>query len=341
MIWPFDFLVLLMIVICAFAAISLKGLLSAGIILSAYSFLMALLWTEMGAVDVAFTEAAVGAGVSTVFIIAVIFHTRRRLKPRQSGRILFKLIGLSASVALGALLLDASNDFPAWADPAAPAGGHVATYYVNNTLSDTGAPNVVTSVLADYRGFDTLFETTVIFAAGMVVIAVLRRPGRRKNPRRKTRDGKLVEAHTSLIIQRVARIMIPFMQLYGLYVVAHGHHSPGGGFQGGVIIGSSFILVGLSYNVQTVVKRMNEKLNILLANAGVLVFAGIGTLCILLGGNFLDYSVLSRILPATSPVMARYHGMLGVEIGVAIAVMAIMVTIYVNAASKGYQDQGL
>lgn len=78
MIWQFDLVVLTLVVICAIAAITVKDLLNAAVILGAYSFLMCLLWTEMGAVDVAFTEAAVGAGVSTVFFIAAIFRTTRR-----------------------------------------------------------------------------------------------------------------------------------------------------------------------------------------------------------------------------------------------------------------------
>ncbi len=80
MIWPLDLLILTLIVICAVAAITVKDLLSAAIIFGAYSFLMCLLWTQMGAVDVAFTEAAVGAGVSAVFFIATVFRTTRRTK---------------------------------------------------------------------------------------------------------------------------------------------------------------------------------------------------------------------------------------------------------------------
>ena len=80
MIWQIDLSVLSLIVICGFATIMVKDLLSAAIIFGAYSFLMCLLWTEMGAVDVAFTEAAVGAGISTVFFIGAIFHTSRRTK---------------------------------------------------------------------------------------------------------------------------------------------------------------------------------------------------------------------------------------------------------------------
>ena len=80
MIWQFDLIILVLIVICAIAAITIKDLLSAGVILGAYSFLMCLLWTDMGAVDVGFTEASVGAGVSTVFFIVAVYKTTRRTK---------------------------------------------------------------------------------------------------------------------------------------------------------------------------------------------------------------------------------------------------------------------
>ena len=80
MIWQLDLILLLLVLIAGIAALSVKDLLSSAIILGAYSFLMCLLWTEMGAVDVAFTEATVGAGVSTVFFVAAIYHTTRRTK---------------------------------------------------------------------------------------------------------------------------------------------------------------------------------------------------------------------------------------------------------------------
>ncbi len=80
MIWQLDLLILFIVVLCAIASITVKDLLSSALLLGAYSFLMCLLWTEMGAVDVAFTEAAVGAGISTAFFIGAIFHTTRRTK---------------------------------------------------------------------------------------------------------------------------------------------------------------------------------------------------------------------------------------------------------------------
>jgi multicomponent Na+:H+ antiporter subunit B len=340
MIWQLDFCVLTLIVICAFATIMVKDLLSAAIIFGAYSFLMCLLWTEMGAVDVAFTEASVGAGVSTVLFFAAVYQTSRRVGARKSGRTLSKAVALMATLLTGLVLLIAEADFPGFADPSSPASLHVSPYYITQTLHDTNVPNMVTSVLADYRGFDTMFETAVIFTAGLAVIAILRHL-KKDAPFAPPEPYIISEGYPDTIIRFVARQLVPFIQLFALYVVAHGHHSPGGGFQGGVILGASFILLAISYDFKVVLGIMSERWNVLLGNLGVLIYAGIGFLCLLLGANFLDYSMLSKVLPATDKIMARSHGMLGIEIGVAVAVMAIVVSIYFNIVSGGKYDKGL
>ena len=340
MIWQLDFCVLTLIVICAFATIMVKDLLSAAIIFGAYSFLMCLLWTEMGAVDVAFTEASVGAGVSTVLFFAAVYQTTRRVGVRKSGRTLSKVIALMATLLTGLVLVIAEADFPGFADPSSPASLHVSPYYITQTLHDTNVPNMVTSVLADYRGFDTMFETAVIFTAGLAVIAILRR-FKKDTPFAPPEPYTISVGYPDTIIRFVARQLVPFIQLFALYVVAHGHHSPGGGFQGGVILGASFILLAISYDFKVVLGIMSERWNVLLGNLGVLIYAGIGFLCLLLGANFLDYSMLSKVLPATDKIMARSHGMLGIEIGVAIAVMAIVISIYFNIVSNGKYDKGL
>ena len=133
---------------------------------------------------------------------------------------------------------------------------------------------------------------------------------------------------------------MPFIQLFALYVIAHGHHSPGGGFQGGVILGSSFILLALSFDLRFLLKRMKERTLNLLCAAGVVIFSGVGLICMGLGLNFLDYSALSKILPVDQ-IAARSWGILFVEIGVGITVMAAMVIIYNNLASEGRYDEGL
>lgn len=141
-----------------------------------------------------------------------------------------------------------------------------------------------------------------------------------------------------IIIQTICRILTPFIQLYGLYVIAHGHHSPGGGFQGGVILAASFILLCLAYDINEVKKRMSEQRNLLFCSMGVIIYAGTGVLCLVLGGEYLDYSRLHKIL-FLDPIEARSMGIFGIEVGVGITVMAVMISIFLNLASEGEHER--
>lgn len=141
-----------------------------------------------------------------------------------------------------------------------------------------------------------------------------------------------------VIIQTICRLLVPPIQLFALYVIAHGHHSPGGGFQGGCILAASFILLVIAFDLKETKRRMSEKLNVAFCSLGVIIYSGIGLLCLILGSNYLDYGILHRILPV-DPANARSLGILGVEIGVGIAVMAVMVSIFFNIASGGEHEE--
>jgi len=249
-----------------------------------------------------------------------------------------KFLGLIAVLITGGLMLLASNDFPDWADSESPANNKadLSQKYVTDTLELTEVPNMVTAVLADYRGFDTMFETVVIFVAGIAIIAVLRPVNH---------DYSLPQPDDEdpdLIVLMTCRLLIPVIQLFALYVVAHGHHSPGGGFQGGVMLGASFILYALAYGLPKALVRLSEKRAITLAVIGILIYAGFGLATQFLGRNFLDYGVLYKIMPGVeTEAWARSHSMLGVEIGVAFTVTAIMFAIYANLSTRGRLDRGL
>jgi multicomponent Na+:H+ antiporter subunit B len=276
-----------------------------------------------------------------------------------------KWIGIIVVLFFGGLLFYGSLDFPIWGDPQAPASRHVSPYYIENTLEETSVPNIVTAVLADYRGFDTLFETIVIFTAGIACILILRRfhPIESSQTRlyrhiptgitlRIKKSGKYPEGSDdferidsvwipyNLIVKTTCRLIMPFIQIFALYVIAHGHHSPGGGFQGGVILGASMILYAIAFDLRSALQRMSERVTALLCTLGVFLYAGTGIAGFFHEKNYLDYSALAPIL-ATDPVSARSHGILLVEIGVGIAVMAVMVVLYYNLASAGKHDEGL
>lgn len=138
-----------------------------------------------------------------------------------------------------------------------------------------------------------------------------------------------------LILETVSRILTPFLQLYALYVLAHGHSSPGGGFQGGCIFAGSLVLLALVFGREELGKRYPLKPLFFLCAFGVgALYAGLGALCVALGGEFLNYGALDPILPK-DPVMARYYGMAMVETGVQITVMAVMITIFLKLLEGG------
>jgi multicomponent Na+:H+ antiporter subunit B len=322
---------LLILVPCvAFVALWLRDLMSAVIVLGAYSFLMCLVWTGMGAVDVAFTEAAVGAGVSTVFFIAVLFNTTRNITFNPLD-VSSKLVALVACLGFGYVLLQGVSDLPDWGDPYSPVNAGVSTYYIENAYADTHVPNLVTTVLADYRSVDTMLETTVVLIALLGIFMIL------KKDRPAQSDSSDTQAHDSLIIRLSARFIAPFIQLFGLYVVAHGHHSPGGGFQGGVILGTGLILMAMSMGMASAKRLLSIPRMIILAAVGVLIYAGWGAVPLVYNGYFLDYSVWESVFGS----MARSHSMLIVEIGVALTVMCGMYGIYMSLVSDGGMQEGL
>jgi multicomponent Na+:H+ antiporter subunit B len=144
----------------------------------------------------------------------------------------------------------------------------------------------------------------------------------------------------SLIIEMGVRVMIPFIQLFGLYVIAHGHLSPGGGFQGGVVLGASFILMAIAFDLKTSLRFFSIRANAVMAASGVFIYTGTGVLCALLGGLFLDYSAMDVLL-ALGPVEWRSMGVFIVELGVGLAVTAIMASLFWDLSSGGDMDKGL
>ncbi len=153
-----------------------RNLFSVVVLFSIYSFLMATVLVALDAVDVAMTEAAVGAGVSTVLLLGAL-HLTGGIEAKRLQR---PLVPLALSIAVGAVLAYGSLGLPAFSDPLAPIHTHVVPRYLNEGPEETGVPNIVAAVLASYRGYDTLGETIVVFTAGAGVIALLRSRRKRK-----------------------------------------------------------------------------------------------------------------------------------------------------------------
>jgi multicomponent Na+:H+ antiporter subunit B len=171
--------VLLSTMAAAVVAMALqRNLFSVVVLFGVYSFLMATVLLALDAPDVAMTEAAVGAGVSTVLLLSALYLTGgQEVKPLHRPA-----LPLVLSIAVGGVLAYGTMGLPAFSNPQAPIHTHVVPRYLKEGPKETGVPNVVTAVLASYRGYDTLGEIVVVFTAGAGVIALLRR--RKRNARK-------------------------------------------------------------------------------------------------------------------------------------------------------------
>ena len=172
---------LTLLAVITVGVVRLRNLFAVVILGGIYSFLMASVMIVLDAVDVAMTEASVGAGISTVLMLGTLYLT----KTQEAIPAHTPLLPLFVAAATGAALVYGTFDLPPFGAADTPVHTHVAPYYLNNSINDTLVPNVVTAVLASYRGFDTLGEVAVIFTAGVAVLLLLKgkrdiKPGRKR-----------------------------------------------------------------------------------------------------------------------------------------------------------------
>ncbi len=136
--------------------------------------------------------------------------------------------------------------------------------------------------------------------------------------------------HFHLVPRVVAKLIIPLILLFALYVQFHGDFGPGGGFQAGVIFAAGIILYALIFGRRVAIRVIPQRILLNLVAGGVLLYAGVGVASLLLGGNFLDYNVLS-----SDPVKGQLLGILVIELGVGITVAAVMITIFFSFTGRG------
>lgn len=318
----FGVFLLTLLVITAVAIVRTPNLLAAVMLAGIFSLLLALNFFLLDAADVALTEAAVGAGISTVLFLAALSLTTDRETHRTGSR-----IGALVVVAATTLIvIYATFDKPRFGDPEAPSQIHVAPWYLENTPEHMDFPNVVTAVLGSYRGYDTLGEVFVVFTAGIGVLFLLGGP--------RIRSSSLVGSDAGLrhhLIPRVVgRLLVPFILLFGLYVQFHGEYGPGGGFQAGAIVAAAVILHALLEGEDAALRALPGSMLIGMAAGGALLYCGVGVASMLAGGNFLDYSALS-----TDPVKGQQVGIILIEVGVGLTVTGILLSIFHAFAARG------
>lgn len=306
-------------------AITRLRALSEAIMLSAlFSLVTASLFILLDAVDVAFTEAAVGVGISTVLFLGVLALTRSREAVTPRRRV---LPALSVVLLAGGTLVYASQDLPGFGGGDTPVQAHPLTEtYLHQSQEDIGIPNIVTSVLASYRGFDTLGELVVIFTAGIAVLLLLEFSPKPFERRERT---KLALADYR-ILRVISKILMAFILLFACYVLFHGDYGPGGGFQAGVIFAAGFVLHGLVFGLERARRAVPRSALLWLIPLGLVVFAGVGVLNMVLGSAFLDYDSLSA-----DPEAGQHLGIMLVETSIGVTVAAVMTAIFLSFAGRG------
>ena len=184
----------------------------------------------------------------------------------------------------------------------------VGSYYIDKGIDQTGAVNIVTSVVLNYRGFDTLGEVTVLFIAALglgVVLATIKKKTKKET------------TPSSLVLSAGCKFLFPFILLFGAYIFLHGHLTPGGGFQGGAVIASGFLLVYLGCPG----RRINEARFNATESIGGLVFVIVGLIGLAFGGyflvNFLPKGVPNTLLSAG--IMPIVYIAIGVKVGTELA----------------------
>lgn len=314
-----NLVLLAMLALTALRIIFLKDLFAVVMLFGIYSFLTALIFVNLDAVDVAFTEASVGAGIATVLMLGTLALTGRKEKVSSRS----SALPLIVVFLTGAALIYGTLDMPPFGHPDNPIHQHVAPRYIEQSPKEVGLPNMVTSVLASYRGFDTLGETVVVFAALIAVLALL---GVRRKEEGDVPESGLI-SHDVLHV--VAKLIIPLIILFALYVQFHGDFGPGGGFQAGVIAAAAFILYALVFGLPNAFAVVGPLFLQLMASFGVLLYASVGLYSMHKGGNFLDYNKL-----AADPIVGQHYGIIIIELGVGITVFAVMLSMFYAFSSQ-------
>jgi multicomponent Na+:H+ antiporter subunit B len=206
---------------------------------------------------------------------------------------------------LAFILIYASGDLPEFGSP------KFNHYYLQNSKNDTGIISVVASILASYRGFDTMLETLVILSAGMGVLLI-------------SGEEKFIEKAQDKLTAVMIRIMLPIILLFALYIQFHGEISPGGGFQAGCIIATIFITYALGFGDNILLKTISNFNLKIITIIGISLYILVGMIGLLGGQDFLNYNVF----------FGQTIGVMLVELGVGITVSSTMLLIYLRVSSN-------
>ncbi len=234
-----------------------------------------------------------------------------------------KAFALWTGLALVAVvLLMAVADLPTFGAADSPAMTHVVPRYLAKGLEESATENIVTSIVLNYRGYDTMGEVTVIFTALCGVLAAMGREDRRTSFSLLDRSGVGV----SVVVYTVVRLLVPFILLFAAYIIAFGTSSPGGGFQGGTVIGASFIVFTVVFGYSYSLGRLPWERRVLVESIAPISFIAVGLTGIALGADYLTF-MPAAVPPAYRALVAKIL-LDTLEVGIGLGGAAVLTSVF-------------
>ncbi len=246
---------------------------------------------------------------------------------------LYKIFSGCFCIFLVAMLLIAVSYLPAYGHMENPVNNEVSQRYIENGLEETGAVNIVTGMILDYRAFDTLGESHVLFIATCTVLILLRKDKKKdENGQDIEVSDRIYEPKNDLILQTAARVLVPPIIIFGIYVILGGHLGPGGGFSGGAIIGAGLILYLNAFGFQKTERFFREK------TYKVLSVCALGCYCLAKSYSFYTgANHIESVIPLGTPGAILSSGLILIlNICVGVVVAGTMYTFYVMFRKGGY-----
>ncbi|MDY0339714.1 MAG: MnhB domain-containing protein [Coriobacteriia bacterium] len=221
-------------------------------------------------------------------------------------------------IALALVLLNVMADLPPHGSAETPPYTHVGAYYLEHGPEETGSENVVTSVILNYRGFDTTGEVTVIVTALMAVIAVL--TGTRDTSQEP--DTAVTQIAPSVVVRFIVRVLAPFILVFAVYVILNGHITPGGGFQGGTMLGALIIALTLVLDERRSAKLIPQRSVRVIQVIAPLMFVAIGLFGLIAWGDYLFFPRSEELRPIVEIMLVL------IEIGIGVGGAVVFARIF-------------
>ena len=245
-----------------------------------------------------------------------------------------KILPILFLIAVITVPFIAFDILPDIGDPQSAPNTHVSDYYIEHAIDECNSPNMVTAVIVDYRAFDTMFETTVMFLAGVSVVLILANRPKKRLPApglfKRFREGAAEPVYRTINKDVMIAIIEPLILIYAMYVLFHGEVSLGGGFQAGALIGMTYLLDIMVGRNDRSIFRLPKFRSAAVAGVGPFIYALTGIVCMTGGGLYLEYN---KIPLAVHQAELHSIGITAVEIGVTIGVAGTIITI-LNALTE-------